>query len=480
MAEFFPDVAGPIPFGGLDSSDPLTFKVYQPDRLSSASGWRTTSGSASACGTRSAGRARTSSARARSTGRGSSPAWTRWPRRATELDAAFEFFAKLGVPFYCFHDRDVAPEGRTFAETQANLDEVVGHDRQPHGADRACASCGARPTCSATRATRPAPRRIPIPRSSPTPRPRSSSMLEATHRLGGANYVLWGGREGYDTLLNTDLVREEDQLARFLDLVAEHKHRIGFSGTLLIEPKPQEPTKHQYDYDVGDGPRLPRAPQARGRVQAQHRGQPRDPGRPQLPSRGRPTRSATASSAASTPTAATTRTAGTPTSSRTRSTSCRLAVYEILRAGGLTTGGFNFDTKLRRQSMDRDDLFHAHIGGIDTLAQALARGGGDDRGRRARAAARRALRGLGRRARPVDPRSATRRSRRSSAGSVDGRDRPEAGVRSPGAARERGQPGRSGRPAARPRVQGRAAELGPERMASSWVSTSRRPRRRRS
>ena len=92
------------------------------------------------------------------------------------------------------------------------------------------------------------------------------AMLEATQRLGGANYVLWGGREGYETLLNTDLAREETQLARFLTMVAEHKHRIGFKGTLLIEPKPQEPTKHQYDYDGADRPRLPRAPRPGRRV----------------------------------------------------------------------------------------------------------------------------------------------------------------------------------------------------------------------
>ena len=111
-------------------------------------------------------------------------------------------------------------------------------------------SCGAPPTCSATRATPPARRPTRTPRCSPTPRPRSRSCSRRRKRLGGANYVLWGGREGYETLLNTDLRREEAQLARFLTLVAEHKHKIGFEGLLLIEPKPQEPTKHQYDYDA--------------------------------------------------------------------------------------------------------------------------------------------------------------------------------------------------------------------------------------
>ena len=355
----------------------------------------------------------TCSASGRSTGRGSTRASTRWPPPATKMAAAFEFLEKLGVPFYCFHDRDVAPEGATFAEFRANLDALDRRRARLPGADRRHGCCGARPTCSPTRATRPARRPTPTPRCSPTPRRRSSTMLEVTQRLGGANYVLWGGREGYDTLLNTDLAREGDQLARFLHLVAEHKHRIGFKGTLLIEPKPMEPTKHQYDYDVGDRPRLPRPQRPRGRVPGQHRGEPRDARRPQLPPRGRLRGRATASSAASTPTAATRRTAGTPTSSRTRSRTWRLPLYEILTGGGFTTGGFNFDAKLRRQSMDRTDLFHAHIGGIDTLARALLvaadlieRGTLD-------AAARGALRGLGRPARPGDPGRRRDRSSRS-------------------------------------------------------------------
>jgi xylose isomerase len=195
-------------------------------------------------------------------------------------------------------------------------------------------------------------------------------MLEATQRLGGANYVLWGGREGYETLLNTDLVREEAQFARFLALVAEHKHRIGFKGTLLIEPKPQEPTKHQYDYDAatvhGFLVRHGLADEYRVNLEVNHgtlaghsfhhevayaithgifgsidanRGDYQN---------------------------------GWDTDQFPNSVDeLALGLYEIVRAGGFTTGGFNFDTKLRRQSMDRTDLFHAHIGGIDTLARSL-------------------------------------------------------------------------------------------------------------
>jgi xylose isomerase len=194
--------------------------------------------------------------------------------------------------------------------------------------------------------------------------------LEATHRLGGANYVLWGGREGYETLLNTDLRREEDQLARFLSLVAEHKARIGFEGMLLLEPKPQEPTKHQYDYDVatvhGFLQRHDLDGEYRVNIEGNH---------------------ATLAGHSFHHEVVTARALGLfgsvdinrgdyqngwDTDQFPNSVDeVALVLYEILRGGGFTSGGFNFDTKLRRQSMDRNDLFHAHIGGIDTLARAL-------------------------------------------------------------------------------------------------------------
>jgi xylose isomerase len=196
------------------------------------------------------------------------------------------------------------------------------------------------------------------------------SMLEATHRLGGANYVLWGGREGYETLLNTDMGREEKQLARFLTMVAEHKHRIGFTGTLLIEPKPQEPTKHQYDYDgasiVGFLERHDLHREYRLNLEVNH-----------ATLAGHSFHHEVAYAIAH-------RVFGSIDANRGDNQNgwdtdqfpnsvdeLSLAVYEIVRAGGFTTGGFNFDTKLRRQSSDRTDLFYGHIGGIDTLAQSL-------------------------------------------------------------------------------------------------------------
>jgi xylose isomerase len=195
-------------------------------------------------------------------------------------------------------------------------------------------------------------------------------MLEATQRLGGANYVLWGGREGYETLLNTDLAREEAQLARFLALVAEHKHKIGFEGMLLLEPKPQEPTKHQYDYDsatvAGFLHRHGLEDEFRVNIEVNHA---------TLAGHSFQHEVATAIATGIFGSIDINRgdyQNGWDTDQFPNSVDeIAPAMAEIVQAGGFTTGGFNFDTKLRRQSMDRLDLFHAHVGGIDTLARAL-------------------------------------------------------------------------------------------------------------
>jgi xylose isomerase len=196
------------------------------------------------------------------------------------------------------------------------------------------------------------------------------NAIDATHRLGGSNYVLWGGREGYETLLNTRMRQEADQFARFLHLVVEYKHQIGFEGTLLIEPKPQEPTKHQYDYDSatvhGFLERYDLLGELFVNIEANHATLAGHSFHHEVAyavdngifgsidaNRGDPQN-------------------GWDTDQFPNSVEdMSLALYEILRGGGFTTGGFNFDTKLRRQSMARDDLFHGHVGGIDTLAQAL-------------------------------------------------------------------------------------------------------------
>jgi len=194
--------------------------------------------------------------------------------------------------------------------------------------------------------------------------------LEVTHRLGGHNYVLWGGREGYETLLNTDMKRELDQLGRFLSMVVEHKHRIGFPGAILIEPKPFEPTKHQYDFDVaavyGFLQRYDLVDEVQVNIEVNH---------------------ATLSGHDFAHEVAAAFNAGIFGSIDANAGDDRLGwdvdrfpvstevmtlgMVEILRGGGFTSGGLNFDAKLRRQSIDRNDLFYAHIGGMDTMARAL-------------------------------------------------------------------------------------------------------------
>jgi xylose isomerase len=286
-----------------------------------------------------------------------------------KMAAAFEFFDKLGVPFYCFHDRDIAPEGGSFKESCALLDQMVdeaaGHqDRTGVGLLWGTANLFSNPRYQAGAATNPDPEVFAYAAA------QVAHCLEATHRLGGANYVLWGGREGYETLLNTDMSRELDQLGRFLSMVVDHKHRIGFEGTILIEPKPFEPTKHQYDFDVAAVhaflQRYDLADEIRVNIEVNH-----------ATLAGHDFAHEIEAAVGAGIFGSVDANAGDdrlgwdvdrfPVSVEQMT----LGLLAILRGGGLTTGGFNFDAKLRRQSIDRTDLFHAHIGGIDTLARSL-------------------------------------------------------------------------------------------------------------
>jgi xylose isomerase len=169
-------------------------------------------------------------------------------RAEEKLDAAFDFFERLGVPYFCFHDLDAMAEAHTLNEHERSLEAIAEKMAARMSASPVrllwgTANLFSHPRYAAGAATNPDPAVFAFAAA------QVRMCLEATHQLGGANYVLWGGREGYDTLLNTDIAREVDQLGRFISLVVEHKHRIGFKGTILIEPKPHEPTKHQYDHD---------------------------------------------------------------------------------------------------------------------------------------------------------------------------------------------------------------------------------------
>ena len=366
--DFFPEVTAPIRYEGLGSTNPLSFKVYDRDRV--------------VLGARMEDHLRPgvcfwhSFAWAGIDMFGAGTLDRPWLSAPDEMAAArqkmavaFEFFTKLGVPYYCFHDRDVAPEGDSFAAFRSNLDALVD-DAEGYQARTGVrllwgtANLFTHPRYQAGAATNPDPEVFAFAAA------QVKHMLEVTKRLGGENYVLWGGREGYDTLLNTDLGRESQQFARFLHLVAEHKHKIGFEGQLLIEPKPMEPTKHQYDYDVatvhGFLLRHGLEGEYKANIEANH-----------ATLAGHSFHHEVALAAATGMLGSIDANRGDPqngwdTDQFPNSVEdLVLPLYEILRAGGLAPGGFNFDAKLRRQSTDRNDLFHAHIGGLDTLARAL-------------------------------------------------------------------------------------------------------------
>ncbi len=367
--DFFSEVAGRVPFGGPGSTDPLSFKVYDPDRM--------------VLGKRMEDHLRVGVCFWHSfawdgrdmfgIGTLDRP-WLGAPgdqmaAARMKMAAAFEFFAKLGVPYYCFHDRDVAPDGDSFAQFRANLDaladDALGYQERT-GARLlwGTANLFTHPRYQAGAATNPDPDVFAYAAA------QVKNMLEVTLRLGGTNYVLWGGREGYDTLLNTDLAQELDQLARFLAMVVDHKHKIGFRGMLLIEPKPREPTKHQYDFDTatvyGFLRRHGLDTEIKVNIEANH-----------ATLAGKSFEHEIATALALGIFGSIDLNRGDPQlgwdTDQFPSNVPELAValYHIVRGGGFTTGGLNFDAKVRRQSIDAVDLFHGHIGAMDVAARAL-------------------------------------------------------------------------------------------------------------
>ena len=286
-----------------------------------------------------------------------------------KADVAFEMFDALGVPFFCFHDADVRPEGESFAENTRRLNEIVDlferkMDETGVGLLWGTANLFGHRRYMAGAATNPDPEVFAFAAAT------VKSCLEATHRLGGENYVLWGGREGYETLLNTDLPRELEQLGRFLNLVVEHKHKIGFAGTILIEPKPQEPTKHQYDYDVATVYALLCRCGLENEVRVNV-----EQGHAILAGHSFEHELAMARTLGLFGSIDMNRNdyqSGWDTDQFPNNVpETALAYLEVLRAGGFTTGGTNFDAKLRRQSLDPVDLLAAHVGAMDVCARGL-------------------------------------------------------------------------------------------------------------
>ncbi len=367
MAEFFQNVPK-IQFGGPRSRHPLEFKHYNADEVIGGKSmkdhlrfsvvyWHTF-------------------ANMLTDQFGSGTAVRPWDdgshslaNAQTRVKVAFEFFEKLGVPFFAFHDRDVAPEGATLRESHANLDEVVKGLKDEMGRTGVkllwgTANLFSNPRYAQGAATSP---NLDVFAYAAA---QVKKAIEVTHDLGGLGYTFWGGREGYSTLWNTDMKREVDHLGRFLHMAVEYKKEIGFTGPFYIEPKPKEPTKHQYDSDAAACLNFLRTygllPHFKLNLETNHATLAGHEMMHEL-------MVAIDSNALGSIDANT----GDPLigwdtdqfpTDIYLTTRCMLC---LLGMGGLTTGGVNFDAKVRRESFEPVDLFHAHIGGMDAFARGL-------------------------------------------------------------------------------------------------------------
>jgi xylose isomerase len=369
--EFFPGI-GRIKYEGPESDNPLAFKCYDPDRLVlgkpmkehlrfSVAYWH------SFCGD------------------GSDPfgdATHLFPWRPSsanpvdlleaarwKLDAAFEFFTKLGSEFYCFHDRDLAPEGATPKESEENLITLteLALERQKATGVRllwGTANLFSNPRYMNGAATNPEFSVLAHAAA------QVKAAIDATIFLGGEGYVFWGGREGYMSLLNTDLEKEKEHLARFLSMARDYGRAQGFMGMFYIEPKPMEPTKHQYDFDVetvaGFLKKHGLEKDFRINIEANHA---------ELAGHDFQHELETAVSLGLFGSVDANR--GDPRNGWDTDQfplsyyETTLAMLSILKAGGFATGGLNFDAKIRRNSVAASDLFEAHIGGMDAFAAGL-------------------------------------------------------------------------------------------------------------
>ena len=367
MAEAFPNV-GAIRYGGPQSKDPLEFKHYNPDEVVggrtmkehlrfSVVYWHTFSnplGDPFGAGTA-----------VRPWDDGSNSV----ENAVNKVKVAFEFIEKLGAPYYAFHDRDVAPEGKTLRESHKNLDVVaraLKGEQERTGVKLlwGTANLFSNPRYMQGAATSP---NVDVFAYAAA---QVKKAMEVTHELGGEGYTFWGGREGYQTLLNTDLKREVDHLAAFLHMAVDYKKQIGFAGPFYIEPKPMEPTKHQYDSDAESCLNFLRTydllPHFKLNLETNHAtlaGHEMD----------HELRVASAAGALGSIDANT----GDPLlgwdtdqfpTDVYLTTRCMLAILDM---GGFTTGGVNFDAKVRRESYEPIDLFYAHIGGMDAFARGL-------------------------------------------------------------------------------------------------------------
>jgi len=286
-----------------------------------------------------------------------------------KLENAFDFFNRLTIPYFCFHDADIAPEGSSFAETEKIQKTIIDEIAKKLESSKVKLLWGTANLFSHRRymagaATNPDPDVFQYAAA------QVKMCLENTKLLKGQNYVLWGGREGYETILNTNMKQELDQLGRFLSLVADHKHKIGFKGTLLIEPKPHEPTKHQYDFDAASVyaflQKYNLQNEYKLNLEVNHAILAKHTFEHEIAY------------------AIANNVLGSIDINRgdylvgwdtdqfpNNVEELILPFYFIFKNGGLKTGGLNMDAKIRRQSIDPEDLFYAHIGSMDICARTL-------------------------------------------------------------------------------------------------------------
>lgn len=367
MNDYFPTVSK-IQYEGPKSKNPLAFKVYNPDEVIagktmrehlrfSVAYWHTMRG----------------------TGAdpfGSATFLRPWEQGSdavavaeNTMRAAFEFFTKLGVDYYAFHDRDISPEGDSLKETNARLDRLTTLAKQLQEETQVkllwnTSNMFSHPRFANGAATNPDAAVFAYAAA------QVKKMLEVGLELGAENYVFWGGREGYSTLLNTDMKRDQDHLARFLQMAVDYAKEIGFKAQFLIEPKPKEPTKHQYDFDsatvIGFLKNYGLADDFKLNIESNHA---------TLAAHSFQHDLAVASMHGMLGSVDANQgdlLLGWDTDQFPSDLySCTLAMLIILDQGGLAPGGLNFDAKLRRESVDLEDMFIAHIGGMDSFAHGL-------------------------------------------------------------------------------------------------------------
>ena len=363
---FFADIS-PVKYEGKDSDNPLAYRHYNPDEI--------------VMGKRMEDHLRFAIAYWHSFAwEGNDPFgnWTfdrPWhPQDSMETakvkaDVAFEMFDLLGQPYFCWHDADIRPEGDSFAESYDRFQAIIDYFEEKMETRKVkllwgTANMFGHRRWMAGASTNPDPDVYAYAAAT------VKMCMDATQRLGGENYVLWGGREGYETLLNTDLGRELDHMGRFLNMVVDYKHKIGFKGTILVEPKPQEPSKHQYDFDAATCIGFLRKYGLENEVKLNI-----EQGHAILAGHSFEHELAVAAADGMLGSIDMNRNdyqSGWDTDQFPNNVpEVALAYYQILKSGGFTTGGTNFDAKLRRQSLDATDLIAAHVGAMDVCARGL-------------------------------------------------------------------------------------------------------------